>query len=134
MMLGLRTSETPIPAPPTEHDIILFQEGKASGPKKDNFLLDLDGSIKSPWNKEAARVFAKHFIRSKLYPPWPKETIRDAFYVHLITVREHYRKQRGLVAPSDASIKKVIAARASRMKTVSSFPSYSLLSTYLAAA
>lgn len=118
-MLGLTSPDSLLPLPPTVQQIALFEERKSKGPSVKDFKLDLQGtSIKSPWNKKAARVFAKDFLAGQSYGKHPKNDIRDTFFVHLVTLREHFKKQIGLVQPGDESLKKAAAAKASRMKTV----------------
>lgn len=81
--------------------------------------VDISGSVRSAWNRKAARRFRKTFEKTQIYPHWSKKDIEEAFLRHVETIRSHYHQQNGTVSTDEANFRRVRAARRSRLKTVS---------------
>ena len=120
LMLGRKNGFSPVPDPPSPRAIERFILKQARGPRKrlGQLRLDLEGSVRSPWNVKAARCFRKSFNKSQLYHQWPDEMIEEAFLRHTETIRTHYHQQSGHISPSTISDRKIRSSRKSRMKTV----------------
>jgi len=121
LMLGRPDKMSPVPDPPSPRTLARFVERERGGPSKrlGQLRLDLDGPVRSPWNRRAARCFRKNFQKSGLYRLWPKRLVEEAFLRHTLTIRSHYCEQMGLAAASDARERRVRCARKNRLKTVS---------------
>lgn len=119
-MLGRKTATSPIPTPPTQDELETFDEDGTGGPSKKRgaMLLDLEGSPTSGWNRRASSLFRRDFQKSKLYEDWGKHDIEEVFLVHILSIRQNYRKQIGRISAEAQNATKTKAARASRMKTV----------------
>lgn len=101
-----------------QRDVNLFAANKHEGPKANRgaFLLDLEGSCASPWNKRAGIVFARAFVSSdREYRCKDENLIAEKFMVHLRTVKKHFE------ADSDVEERDrdPLGARANRQRTVS---------------
>ena len=122
-MLGRKDKTAQVPPPPTCDQIQTFLETGKNGPKGKvgELRLDLNGPIRSPWNKGAARRFRRNFQKSGLYGPWPKADIEEAFLRHIETIRSHYRRQTGNLT-GDHLLRRVRSARRVRLQKVSSTP------------
>ena len=91
--------------------------------KPGKLRLDLEGPIRSRWNRKAARRFRKNFQRSGLYPSWPKADVETAFLRHIETIRSHYRLQEGKIAQYDMDERSERVAKRKRVITVRNNPS-----------
>lgn len=120
ILLGRENNKSPVPPPPNPATIQKFNETGKGGPigKPGELRLDLEGSVRSPWNRRAARCFRKHFRGSGLYPKWPKSDIEVAFLRHTETIRSHYRKDKGVVTSFDLAERSDRAAKRNRLNTV----------------
>lgn len=120
MLLGRQNRHSPVPPPPTQAVIRSFNEIGRGGPNGEpgELRLDLEGPIRSPWNKKAARRFRKHFQRSGLYPSWPDAGIEAAFLRHTETIRSHYRQQMGKLTQRDINERSDRVSKRRRVVTV----------------
>ena len=120
-MLGRPDKKSPVPNPPSSRRIARFVEHGGCGPGEDlgQLRLDLDGPVRSPWNRQAARCFRRNFQKSGLYRSWPKSLIEEAFLRHTITIRSHYYQQMGVMMDPAATERRVRCARKNRLNTVS---------------
>lgn len=120
-MLGRTNNSSPIPDPPEPRIIEEFNIHGTGGPSKrlGRLRLDLDGSVRSPWNLRASRCFRKSFNKSQLYYQWPNDLVEEAFLRHIETIRTNYCKQIGRVPASATLERQIRSARQSRVKTVS---------------
>lgn len=120
LLLGRENNKSSVPHPPDPETIRRFDETGKGGPKArvGELRLDLEGSARSPWNRCAARRFRKDFLRSGLYPTWPKVDVETAFLRHLETIRSHYMKDRGAITLSDLTERSDRAAKRNRLNTV----------------
>jgi len=66
------------------------------GPSIGRFEIDL-AMPHSDWNKRLSTVFAEDFIKSELYGfgPEDEEDVKEAFLVHVRTVRRHITSRQG---------------------------------------
>jgi len=66
------------------------------GPSITRFEIDL-AMPRSAWNKRLSAVFADHFIKSELYGfgPEDEEDVKEAFLVHVRTIRRHITASKG---------------------------------------
>jgi len=122
LLLGRKDRESRVPAPPDPETIKKFNQigrgGPTAGPG--SLRLDLDGPVRSPWNRRAAQCFRRHFRKSGLYEKWPKQAIEDAFLRHTLTIRSHYLQQKGVVTNHDLNARRVKGARKNRLRAVGS--------------
>lgn len=120
LMLGRDDISSPVPSPPEPQTIEKFNLNQTRGPRKrlGRLRLDLDGSVRSPWNIRAALCFRKNFNKSQLYGRWSNDLIEEAFLRHTETIRAQYHRQIGRVSASTASDRRVRSSRKSRLKTV----------------
>lgn len=64
---------------------------KGLGPSSKNFRLDLARKgLASDWNKEAARVFTRHFVKTGNYTCKNVSSIQKAFMRHVVSLRRQY--------------------------------------------
>lgn len=119
-LLGRKDRKSKVPAPPDPEAIRRFNQTGKGGPKAEPGLmrLDLDGPVRSPWNRRAAHCFRKHFRKSGLYERWPKQAIEDAFLRHTLTIRSHYLQQKGVVTDHDLAVRRVKGAQKNRLRAV----------------
>lgn len=119
-MLGRRNGKAPVPEPPSPDVIEHFNETGKGGPNKKigELRVDIRGSVRSAWNRKAARSFRKSFEKTQMYPRWSKKDIEEAFLRHVETIRSHYHQQNGSVSTDEADFRRIRAARRSRLKTV----------------
>lgn len=79
---------------PTTTELRVFKNNGRDGPKIDDLKLDLNSSgLRSPWNKEAARLFSQEFLSRQVYDCTDRKLIIKAFLVYLQALRTRYRKQ-----------------------------------------
>lgn len=128
-MLGRTNNSSPIPDPPESRVVEEFNMHKTGGPSKrlGRLRLDLDGSVRSPWNVRAARCFRKSFNKSQLYHRWPNDLVEEAFLRHIETIRTNYHKQIGRIPASTTLERQIRSARRSRVKTVRTLHPHSRL-------
>jgi hypothetical protein len=90
------------------------------GPSMDKFLVDL-GSLKSSWNKRLSRVFARDFVNCKLYGYTleDRDTVEQAFLVHLKTVRLRALESQEEDPTQDKLDEEKARARSMRQRNVS---------------
>jgi len=119
-MLGRGDKNAEVPSPPSPDRIKVFLETGKRGPKgkTGKLRLDLEGPIRSPWNKKAARCFRRHFQKSGLYDPWPAADIEEAFLRHTETIRSHYQRQAGTFTKDDLLLQRSRSARKTRLQKV----------------
>lgn len=121
-MLGCETKNNPLPPPPDPSEIAEFILAKWGGPTINNFRLEFAKTHLTPWNKKAAKVFARSFIKSGEYTSGDKHTIKTSFWAHLKTLCSHYHEQvRGvhsLPPPQQMIDNCQAAARRAHCKTV----------------
>ena len=119
-MLGRKTKQSPVPPPPEPETIRVFNETGRGGPsgQPGKLRLDLEGPIRSPWNKLAARSFRKHFRQCGLYADRPKEDIEEAFLRHTETIRSHYRRDKGTITLQEVIDRNDRASRKNRVNNV----------------
>lgn len=55
-----------------------------------NFLVDISGSPKSPWNRSCGRVFGESFCEE--YPEHKGYNVEKAWVTHLESLQKAYRK------------------------------------------
>ena len=124
MLLGRTDKRSPVPPPPEPERIQTFNETGRGGPKGQpgKLRLDLEGPIRSSWNKRAARCFRKHFQQCGLYADWPKEDIEAAFLRHTETIRSHYQRDKGTITLQDVVERNDRASRNNRVKAVGNIP------------
>lgn len=122
VMLGRKDGTAQVPPPPSNDRIKIFLETGRRGPKgkTGKLRLDLEGPIRSPWNKRASHCFRKHFQKSGLYGPWPGEDIEEAFLRHTETIRSHYQRQTGDFTEDDIVLRRIRSARRNRLQKASS--------------
>ncbi|KZT02933.1 uncharacterized protein LAESUDRAFT_660664, partial [Laetiporus sulphureus 93-53] len=107
-MLGRDFVDSPLPVASLE-DLQAFDRKKHDGPSKGNFRLQMTGSLKSRWNKQAAGVFAENFMSIGVSDCQDKSKIECMFATHLATLRSQYRRQlRGGEEPSEVDIDREI--------------------------
>lgn len=121
VMLGRKDKAAQVPPPPSNGQIKAFAETGQRGPKDEagELRLDLEGPVRSPWNKEAARCFRRDFHRCGHYGSWPEADIEEAFLRHTETIRTHYQRQAGNLAESDLLSGRIRSARKTRLKKAS---------------
>lgn len=115
-LLRLDEQDPPSLTSVPQRDVQLFAANKHEGPKANRgaFLLDLEGSCSSPWNKRAGIVFARAFVSSdREYQCKDEKSIAEKFSVHLRTLKKHFEED------SDAEERDPMGARANRLRTVS---------------
>jgi hypothetical protein len=81
---------------PTPRQLAIFTSTKkaVNGPNIAPFLLDLASpSIRTPWNKRAAYIFAEHFVQQPGVISLDAKVIRGVFLAHLRTLYKQYRDQ-----------------------------------------
>ena len=120
LMLGRINTSSLVPAPPDPQLIEEFDANESGGPNEGpgQFRLDLEGSVRSPWNMRAAQCFRESFNKSELYRKWPDDIIEEAFLRHIETIRTHYRQQTGRISTEETMDRRIRSARRSRAKTV----------------
>ena len=120
LMLGRINTSSLVPAPPDPQLIEEFDANESGGPNEGSgqFRLDLEGSVRSPWNMKAAQCFRESFNKSELYRKWPDDIIEEAFLRHIETIRTHYRQQTGRISTEETMDRRIRSARRSRAKTV----------------
>lgn len=117
-LMGREEAEDPIPL-----DVVPSpQEVKYYDPKLhgractvDRFRVDLNGTAKTPWNTSAGKVFAKDFLDCDQYACADRDKVERAFWTHFKTLREHWRRDQGLLDKT----RKVQKARDERKRGVS---------------
>jgi hypothetical protein len=83
-----------VPDPPTANELVEYEKHEIGGPALDNFRLDFrEAKTKGPWNREAARVFAEGFLRSKRYMRQKRRDVENSFLSHLRSIRARYQHQ-----------------------------------------
>ena len=124
VMLGRKDKTAQVPPPPSSDRIRVFLETGKGGPKEKpgKLRLDLNGPIRSPWNKMAARCFRRVFQKSGLYGTWPKADVEEAFLRHTETIRSHYQRQTGNFTEHDLLLRQARSARNNRLQKASSAP------------
>jgi len=122
VMLGREDKNAEVPPPPSSDRIKSFSETGKRGPKGETgkLRLDLEGPIRSSWNKRAACCFRRHFQKSGLYGPWPKADIEEAFLRHTEIIRLHYQRQVGTLTKDDLLLQRSRSARKNRLQKVGS--------------
>ena len=74
----------PYPPPPSEEELVWFEQGKHEGPVLDNLRLCVTGHhVHSQWNLHAARIFAKDFVTWKYAVTLDVELVEGAFLSHV---------------------------------------------------
>lgn len=114
-LLRLDEQDPPPLTSAAQRDVQLFAAKKHEGPKASRgaFLLDLEGSCSSPWNKRAGIVFARAFVSSdREYQCKDEKLVAEKFMVHLRTVKKHFEDD------SDAEERDPLVARSNRQRTV----------------
>ncbi|KAG2132333.1 hypothetical protein DEU56DRAFT_739579 [Suillus clintonianus] len=121
-MLGRETKNDLLPPPPDGTEIARFVMAKQGGPTAENFRLEFGKTHLSPWNKKAAKVFARSFIESGLYTSDDKNAVETAFRIHIKTLCLHYQAQvrtANAMPPTQRTIdNRQAAARRARRKTL----------------
>ena len=122
VVLGRKDKTEKVPRPPSSDRIRTFLETGRKGPngKPGKLRLDLEGPIRSPWNKRAAICFRRNFRKSGLYGHWPKEDVEEAFLRHTETIRSQYRRQVGDFTERDLILRRSRSARKIRLQKASS--------------
>ncbi|KIK56773.1 hypothetical protein GYMLUDRAFT_61815 [Collybiopsis luxurians FD-317 M1] len=87
----------------------------APGPKMDNFVLQLDGGKKTPWNKAAAKVFCQDFLSREAYKDYKKTDIEQAFFAHITQLKKDFKKQGAPNTPAYQDEQRRSAQRARRL-------------------
>lgn len=121
VMLGRKDKTAQVPPPPSCDQIKTFLETGKKGPKgkAGKLRLDLEGPIRSSWNKKAAQRFRRDFQKSGLYGPWPKADVEEAFLRHSETIRSHYQHQTGDLTERDLLLRRTRSARRNRLQKAS---------------
>jgi hypothetical protein len=99
---------------PSNAELAAFEERPTSnnGPVLSPFRLDLrQGKYSTPWNKQAAKLFAESFASEEEAVCTDRAQIKDAFLAHLKTLQKHYQQfcediQAGGVIDGAAEVKK----------------------------
>ncbi|KAG1881313.1 hypothetical protein F4604DRAFT_1578180, partial [Suillus subluteus] len=122
LMLGRETKNDLLPLPPDGAEIAQFVMVKRGGPTAENFRLEFGKTHLTPWNKKAAKVFARSFIESGQYTSDDKDAIETSFRTHIKTLCSHYQAQvrtTNAMPPSQQIIDhRQNAARRARRKTL----------------
>lgn len=119
-MLGRTNRMAPVPEPPSPGEIEHFNETGKRGPSKKigELRIDINGPVRSAWNRKAAQRFRRTFQKTQIYSRWSKGDVEEAFLRHVETIRSHYRQQNGSISTDEADFRRIRAARRSRLKTV----------------
>jgi hypothetical protein len=135
LMLGRETKNDLLPPPPDAAEIAQFVMAKHGGPTAENFRLEFSKTHLTPWNKKAAKVFARSFIESGQYTSDDKNAIETSFRTHIKTLCSHYWAQirtAHAMPPSQQIIdNRQTAARRARRKTVSFYTLWGTLSGFI---
>lgn len=124
-MLGRDTNKSMFPIPPTEDEILDFENDASNGPTVDYFRIDFS-SASSPWNKALAKVFAAEFIDRGWYKAKVPESdnefelIRSYFLTHL---KQLFKQNKELsVGLNEETLRKLrLNARKYRRRTVGAY-------------
>lgn len=73
--------------------ITKFERQKYKGPTETAFSVDLVGTTRSAWNKQAADVFTSMFMNSGMSSCQDAAVIRERFLVHIGGLRTKYATQ-----------------------------------------
>ncbi|TDL19987.1 hypothetical protein BD410DRAFT_791361 [Rickenella mellea] len=93
-LMGREDDSCPIPEPVSEQIIKAYGKKPVGEPTVENFGLDLLGSVVSPWNQKAARVFRKDFIATYgSVKGVANSQLEKMFMTHLRTIKAKYVKQ-----------------------------------------
>ena len=123
LLLGIKNLRSdPVPDPPGTEETEHFDQTKRGGPsnKPGTWRPDLSGPRKSTWNKAAVRRFCRSFLKADQYGKWTPQEVEKAVFVHMDTLRARYKDQTGQRSKDEYLKFKIKAARASRLRTVSS--------------
>jgi hypothetical protein len=92
-------ADDPFPVSPLPDQIKRYAQGDStSGPSTGNFVIDLNSSSATQWNKKVIKVFTDNFVKSGWYKCTDKE-ICKRFKVHmdyLIVTYKNQLKEAGL--------------------------------------
>ncbi|KII90906.1 hypothetical protein PLICRDRAFT_28798 [Plicaturopsis crispa FD-325 SS-3] len=90
-MMGRDNNHSAIRNLASESDLLREAAGKSSGPTAADFRIDLKGSRTSSWNRRAAMVFRKEFVKAGYaYPSC--EAVEEAFLTHLKALKLQSKK------------------------------------------
>lgn len=76
---------------PTEEEVDSFDPRTRECCTADDFRPNLRKSPKSPWNRSAARVFARHMNESQRYRFWEAGLIIEQFHNHLKQLQKMFK-------------------------------------------
>ncbi|KAJ3791464.1 hypothetical protein GGU11DRAFT_761587, partial [Lentinula aff. detonsa] len=71
--------------------LLLWKKNLAEGPSVHNFVLQLDGGIRTAWNKAAAIVFCRYFVAK--HACYKVDDVKTAFMTRITQLRRDFERQ-----------------------------------------
>lgn len=94
-LMGRKNPEAPITDLASTAEVELFERTSKNGPTLKRFRVSLEGRLASLWNKRAAEIFAREFVRLR-YRCQDETVVRKVFQTHLRYLRQLYVRQQAL--------------------------------------
>lgn len=91
MGLMKRTSRNSPFKLPSNAEFQRFEKRNIGGPTREDFRVQLVGSLACHWNRRAAAVFAKIYIKKKGHT-FKREDLAACFKVHLRALKNQYER------------------------------------------
>jgi len=102
-LMGRKSPEAPILDLATAAEVERYERTSANGPTLKRFRVSLDGKLSCSWNKRAAEIFARRFVRIGWYQCQDEAVVQKAFRTHLRYLCKQYNsQQRPVAADSEA--------------------------------
>ncbi|KAJ3793078.1 hypothetical protein GGU11DRAFT_749249 [Lentinula aff. detonsa] len=71
----------------------LWKERLGPGPSVDDFVLQLDAGIHTPWNKAACAVFCKYFFSQEGHGGYKRDLVKKAFMARIVQLKRDFESQ-----------------------------------------
>ncbi|KAI9437097.1 hypothetical protein BJY52DRAFT_1130163 [Lactarius psammicola] len=88
--MGRKNRNSPFSLP-SKSEFERFEDRNYGGPTREDFHVQLDGSLACNWNRRAADIFARTYIKKKCRL-FKREDLAACFKVHLRTLKNQYKR------------------------------------------
>lgn len=89
-LLKRKNKQSPFRLPSTA-EFSRFETRKIGGPNKNDFRVQLTGSLRCRWNRHAADVFSHVYLKQN-GPKFKRENLAACFMTHLRTLKNQYER------------------------------------------
>jgi hypothetical protein len=92
-LMGRSKRDSPFLPPPTDAEIVLFEQRNRGGPTLQDFRVNVRGrNQRGLWNQACAKIFAEEYLKSDYALTENFNQVKQAFLVHIQSLCNQYRK------------------------------------------